>query len=358
MHGWQAFRPGMPAAVVDSALRQALATLDRARECAVLWFGEVVRRELYRDLGYASAHQYASEALGFSRNRTNQFLRLAAELERLPHLRAAVADGSVGWTKAQQVARVATPRSEAAWVAKARGATREELARAIKARRGAPRSAQGELGFQAGAMPLEPPAVTVALRLSALDLARCEKLIESIKKQGLVRPEAAREEVLLAALANLAEGETVRRRTDSTPYQVVVYECERCRTARVATGSGDRVLTAAERETIAENATVLAPGQKARQTVTPALRREVFARDRHRCRAPGCGSRKFLEVHHVIPKEQGGLNAVANLVTLCSRCHRYLHERPDVPWAKGLIAPPVGAADGVGGRGDLHLGGT
>ncbi len=172
---WQAFRPGLPAAVVDAALRQALATLDRARECAVLWFGEVVRRDLYRDLGYASAHQYASEALGFSRNRTNQFLRLAAELERLPHLRAAVADGSVGWTKAQQVARVATPRSEAAWVAKARGATREELARAIKARRGAPASAQGDLGLQVAAIPLEPPAVTVTLRLSALDLARCEE---------------------------------------------------------------------------------------------------------------------------------------------------------------------------------------
>ncbi len=358
MHGWQAFRPGLPAAVVDAALRQTLATLDRARECAVLWFGEVVRRDLYRDLGYASAQQYASEALGFSRNRTNQFLRLAAELERLPHLRAAVADGSVGWTKAQQVARVATPRSEASWVAKARGATREELARAIKARRSAPASVQGDLGFQATAVPLEPPAVTVTLRLSALDLARCEKLIESIKKQGLVQLGVTREEVLLAALANLAEGESVRRRTDTNPYQVVVYECERCGTARVATGGGDRVLTAAEHAAIAENATVLAPGHKARQTVTPALRRTVFARDQHRCRAPGCGSRKFLEVHHVIPREQGGPHTTVNLVTLCSRCHRYLHERPEVPWAKGLITPPVGAADGVSGRGDLHLGGT
>ena len=105
MTGLQAFRPGLPAAAVETALRGALATLDRARECAVLWFGEVVRRELYRDLGYASAHQYASEALGFSRNRTNQFVRLASELERLPKLREAMADGSVGWTKAQQVAR-------------------------------------------------------------------------------------------------------------------------------------------------------------------------------------------------------------------------------------------------------------
>jgi 5-methylcytosine-specific restriction endonuclease McrA len=337
-------------------LRDSLAVLDRARECAVLWFGEVVRRGLYRDLGYASAHQYASEALGFSRNRTNQFLRLAFELERLPTLRAAVADGSVGWTKAQQVARVATPRSEAAWVARARGSSREELAQVIRSRRRVPAVAQGELGLPTAVAEVEAPPTVLSFRLSSMDLARYQALVESIKKQGLVRPEASREEVLLAALATLAEGEAVRRRIDTTPYQVVVYECEACKQARVATATGDRLLTRAEHAAVVENATVLAPGHKARQTVTPALRRAVFARDRHRCRAPGCGSRKFLEIHHVIPREQGGPHTAANLVTLCSRCHKFLHERPDVPWAKGLIAPAVAAADGVGGRGDQQLG--
>jgi 5-methylcytosine-specific restriction endonuclease McrA len=190
----------------------------------------------------------------------------------------------------------------------------------------------------------EPLPTVVAFRLSALDLANYETLVESIKKQGLVRPEATREEVLLAALANLAEGNAVRRRTDATPYQVVVYECAECRQARVATGAGDRPLTPAERAAVAENAVVLAPGKKARQTVSPALRRAVLARDQHRCRAPGCGSRKFLEVHHVIPREQGGPHTADNLVTLCSRCHKFLHERPEVPWAKGLIEKRPGSA--------------
>ncbi len=259
----QGLPPGLPAAEVDAALRDALTVLDRARECAVLWFGEVVRRELYRDLGYASAHQYASEALGFSRNRTNQFLRLASELERLPKLREAVADGTVGWTKAQQVARVATPRSEAAWVAKAQEASREELAREIKARRRARRHRVNSVwrrhrpSCQWKLLP-----TVLSFRLSALDLAKYEALVESIKKQGLVRPEATREEVLLAALANLAEGEAVRRRTDATPYQVVVYECEQCKQARVVTAGGDRPLTPAEHAAVEENAVVLAPGKK------------------------------------------------------------------------------------------------
>lgn len=83
-------------------------------ECAVLWFAEVARRALYRQLGHASLQLYATCELGFSDNRNHQFKRLADDLERLPTLREAVATGRVGWTKAQQVARVATESTQAA----------------------------------------------------------------------------------------------------------------------------------------------------------------------------------------------------------------------------------------------------
>ena len=112
---------------------------DRARECAVLWFAEVQRRELYRALGYPSLHCYAREALGFTDNRTWQFKRLADDLDRLPALREAVADGTLGWTKAQQVARMATPASEAQWVARAADCGRRELEREVQAARGVAR---------------------------------------------------------------------------------------------------------------------------------------------------------------------------------------------------------------------------
>ena len=53
------YTPDQPAATVDAALRQALAACDRARECAVLWFAEVQRRELFRLLGHPSLELYA-----------------------------------------------------------------------------------------------------------------------------------------------------------------------------------------------------------------------------------------------------------------------------------------------------------
>ena len=49
----------------------------------------------------------------------------------------------------------------------------------------------------------------------------------------------------------------------------------------------------------------------------------VFVRDGWRCAAPGCSSRRNLEVHHVVYRSRGGCDDGWNLVTLC----RFHHQR-------------------------------
>ncbi|MBK9305167.1 MAG: HNH endonuclease [bacterium] len=51
------------------------------------------------------------------------------------------------------------------------------------------------------------------------------------------------------------------------------------------------------------------------------------SQDGHRCQAPGCRNSRYLQVHHRIPAAAGGKPEPKNLVTLCSRCHRALHQR-------------------------------
>jgi 5-methylcytosine-specific restriction endonuclease McrA len=318
------FSPGLAAARVDAALRQAVAARDAAFDCALLWFAEIARRELYEPLGYPSLQAYALEGLRFTPNRFRQFVRLSADLARLPQLAAAVESGTLGWTKAQQVARVATPATEGEWVAKAQAVSRRELTAQIKDARASARKRRKERGAQlelaAAAGPEHDPPVTIALRLDGLQLARFEALIEQVRKQGLVGRDATREDLVLAGLAALVEAGPepgVRRRTS---VQVVVRQCPECEKAAVVTRHGERSVPASA----LEDAVVTDERGRTRSAIKPTTREKVLARDGHRC--TGCGETRFLELHHVIPREQGGGNEPANLITLCSRCHRFAHQ--------------------------------
>ena len=68
---------------------------------------------------------------------------------------------------------------------------------------------------------------------------------------------------------------------------------------------------------------ILAVGRRTR-TISPALRRALNARDRQ-CRFPGCRNVR-VDVHHVRHWVHGGATALDNLVLLCRRHHRAVHE--------------------------------
>jgi 5-methylcytosine-specific restriction endonuclease McrA len=57
-----------------------------------------------------------------------------------------------------------------------------------------------------------------------------------------------------------------------------------------------------------------------------AIRRAVLLRDRCRCRVPGCSRRRYVDVHHLVARAEGGDHSRSNCITLCSTHHRRLHE--------------------------------
>ncbi len=126
------YRVDVPAGEVHAALRQAIDLHERSERSAVLWFGEIARRRLFLELGYTSMHEYADQALGFSKNRTYRFLRLAEQLERLPRLKSCVADGRIGWTVAREIVKVADRTNEKEWIALARRKSRREVESRIR----------------------------------------------------------------------------------------------------------------------------------------------------------------------------------------------------------------------------------
>ena len=83
-------------------------------------------------------------------------------------------------------------------------------------------------------------------------------------------------------------------------------------------------------------------GRKTRK-ISAALRRALRLRDTG-CQFPGCPRRKFLDAHHVVHWADGGPTNLDNLILLCGRHHRAVHE-------DGFTLHPV---DGKPGRWMVH----
>ncbi|MBW4620612.1 MAG: HNH endonuclease [Cyanosarcina radialis HA8281-LM2] len=57
------------------------------------------------------------------------------------------------------------------------------------------------------------------------------------------------------------------------------------------------------------------------------IRAEVLRRDNKCCQV--CGKPYSGQVHHVVPRSQGGTDDFDNLMTLCGRCHMLVSPVPD-----------------------------
>lgn len=56
------------------------------------------------------------------------------------------------------------------------------------------------------------------------------------------------------------------------------------------------------------------------------VRRAVLDRDNWQCQVCGVTGENRLHLHHVVYRSQGGKDDESNLVTVCHRCHRSIHE--------------------------------
>jgi hypothetical protein len=244
-----AYEPNLPARQVHERFTRTLEEAESVRKNLVLWFADLYRRKLYLELGYTSVYAYTAERHGFSRSRCTQFIRLAESLSRLPALRASLAAGEMPWTKAREVVKVATPRTEQAWVKEAQRSSRRTLEKRVAAARGRAKEERGSARDQGRLSLTSSSAMTggvagrrdthdrtgdrrggpdrgpdsgvpaalareipeeVRLRFSALRYAEYGALVEKLRKLGWREPV---EDLIVAGLAALAaEGRTSARK--------------------------------------------------------------------------------------------------------------------------------------------------
>ena len=69
---------------------------------------------------------------------------------------------------------------------------------------------------------------------------------------------------------------------------------------------------------------VLNVGRKTR-VIPSAIQRALKARDQT-CRYPGCSQTRYVDGHHIEHWSEGGETKLDNLILLCRRYHRLVHE--------------------------------
>ena len=188
----------------------------------LLWFGEILSRKLYQDLGYSSINQYAQQALGFSRTRTGDFLQLCRKLDKLPAIKREVAEGKLGYTKARELAKVADQKNETEWLELAKSTSRRELEHEVKrAKLEAVNLAQGQTSLLPA--PVNRPAAVIPVRVcfefTPEQFARYEALTEQLHKRGSAGGDKV--EMLLQAMASLAAESAPRGESKARPFRSI-----------------------------------------------------------------------------------------------------------------------------------------
>ena len=289
-----------------------------AREATYLADAEQLR--LWRHFGYSTLLEYMERELGYSPREANERLRIARRLEHLPEMHARLARGTLRLSAVRELARVATPETEGAWLKRAEGKNLRQIEEMVA-------------GHKPGDLPDDPTDPDLRLRPVTFELPpRVYALFREVRstlanERGTAITDAeVFEEMCRRALAPSGGGET------KPAHQIAITTCDQCKRGW-QTGAGREIeVDAATIECAQCDAEFLGrldadTPARVKPTVSPRRRRQVFARDHARCTVPGCRASRNLHIHHLVFRANGGSHKLSNLTLLCSGHHQLMHDR-------------------------------
>ena len=281
------------------------------------WLRRADEQRIWNQLGYVHALEYLEDVFGFSPRAGRERMRVAHELGQLPAFEAALAGGELSYGVVRELTRVATPDTESRWLAVARGKNLRQVERLVT-------------GHEKGDAPdddVNPDLFdcTIQWKLPAPIVAMLRETRKHLNDEVGGNLDDAQLVEVLCRRALEPAGST----ESSGPSRMIhITTCQSCQ-ATTQVGGGRRVpISVTELELASCDATFVddADGKRPTQSIPTAIRRQVMERDEHRCRVPGCRSTRNLDVHHLIPRGQGGGHELWNLIVLCSGHHRLHHD--------------------------------
>lgn len=315
---------------------------------------EIADAEAWAGPGIRTIEHWASMALGLAPATTAAYLEVGRKLAVLPVLDAAVRDGRLSFDKAKAVAPVATPATQARWMALADQTTVTGLRRIVAAwRKVDPEGSAAEptdthprrrLFWSGTPEGLEKLTALLTPEEAAIVKAAIANAVEeewraTPAEDRAVRPAEARAADALVAVAEtaMAAGPTPCEGGDRNRVNLIIdldLLLGNTTEGRCAIEGSPVPLPLSEAELLCCDAIIrptfikgldlVATGHDQR-LANRAQRRALRLRDGG-CRFPGCAATRFLDAHHVDHWIRGGRTQLANLLLLC-RFHHRLHHR-------------------------------
>jgi Domain of unknown function (DUF222) len=325
------------------ALDNTNAAVGRAQREMLHLIADADRLEIWRDTGARDTAHWVAIRYGISEWKSRRWVGAAHALENLPSIAEALAAGELGIDKVVELARFATPETEARLIRWATtvsvGAVGHrgdlEARASITDVRETERSREvswwyhdegRRFGLEADLPASSGPVIVNALEREA------ERIAALPGEEDEVYASARRADALVALCS-------ARVASDPEPDRATVVVHARLDGLRQDTGGCEieggpvihpqsvrRLLCNARVQTVVEDqdGTVLGVGRLSRQ-VPAWMVRQVRHRDRE-CRFPGCGARRFTEAHHLRWWRHGGRTDLHNLALICSFHPRLVHE--------------------------------
>jgi hypothetical protein len=293
----------------------------------------------WRAAGCSSSAQWFAQVSSSDYRSALRLTRTSSALRNLPALDEAMSSGALTLDQVAAAAEFATPETDAELARVALGKAPSAIAlasrtlapptveddKALYERRALSMTwtrGRRELVFR-GRLPLDQGAV---FEDAIWSIAKAERAVD--KQSGTVLEWNQYTADSLVTLArrrgNSADG--VRR----SPTTLIVHLSEDAPPVLEGAGplsseTAERLACDARRLTIKHNGHDLVHGRLGRCASYVQLR-ALYMRSGGQCQYPGCDAARDLEAHHIIAFELGGPTELANLILVCHRHHKLLHD--------------------------------
>ena len=314
----------------QAQLNQRLTEISRRAEDRGYW----------KAAGCSSLAQWLAQITSSDYRTARRLAETAEALRELPALDQAFRDGDLTLDQVAAATPLATPETDAELARVAVGKAPSQISLAARtivppkvaddqelyerrALRMTWTNGGRELVFS-GQLPLEQGA---AFEQAIRDVAKTQRAAD--KKHGtLLEWQQSAADALVTLARHSGDGADGGPRR--SPTTVIVHLSDDAPPILEGAGpisveTAERLACDARRLTIKLQGRDLVHSRVGRCASYPQ-QRALYKRSGGHCQYPGCTATRELEAHHILAVEHGGATDVANMILLCSRHHKLLHD--------------------------------